>query len=451
MALVVRKDPYSNVPLTVLNVSLPSPVLNLSLIRNLFSWAERLAINNYQVLSPDEVVPLSVLTFSLCQDPSFGRIIQNLNQLARETLEEDEPKITMLLQEARALIQTQFDFDRAIQAKVEILEELRKKALLISSLKEQAFIVYFNNGGREIRKKIDEAMVIAANKAPCSQDQATLDVYWERVTSNPWGAEWHQVLEKGVYDFFCKAMNDAYLTVSSMQQRQIKKLYGWFMKKTLRKSIKIVAKQWLLRRDQVKFEGDQIKLNYMILKGRLWWMPLIQHRLMQILEPILFKTDNAVQSLTGQKEAQIQKEIADHLEELNSPSCCIDPAIMTKEGCPESQLEYRLDVNKVQRERCLKELAELQAWTFEDSRKWARNEWGYNPEEIRGTLAEETPFDRRVIEVLSLTSVIEDSLEEDLKLDLATLPNPIAYFAERLQKRDEQALEELRLAITSSS
>lgn len=440
MALVTRKDPYNvQQTLRVVYDPLPSPALNLSLVRNLFSWAERLAIAYQQALSPDEIPPLSDLTLSLGQVPSFARIIQNLNLLALETQGKDEPKIGMMLAEARGLIETHLVSAQAIQAKVELLQELRNKALLVSSLKNQAFILYFNQGGRERRQKIDEALAIAANKTLNSQDQAILDLYWNAAASNPWGAEWHQVLEKGVYQFFCQAMQEVFSLMNSLQNPSFKKLYGFFMKKSLRKSIKTVAKQWSLRSDQMKFEGDLVKLKYMILKGKIWWMPLIRHRLKQILEPIIVKTDNAVQNFTRQKEAQIQKEIAAHLEELNSPSCCIDPEIIRKEGCPEDQLECCLHANKIQRERCLKELAELQACTFESSLKWARQEWGYDREELRGILAEETPFDRRVIEVLSLTSVIEDP-EEDLKLDLTALPGLVAYFAERFKKRDEEAL-----------
>jgi hypothetical protein len=442
MALIVRKDTDSNVQQTLRHVHdpLPSPLLNLSLMRNLFSWAERLAVTYQQALSPHEVPSLSALTLSLGQDSAFARIAHNLNQLALETLEEGEPKLALLLEEARRLIEAQIASDRAIQAKAQSLQDLREKALQISSLKEQAFIFYFNNGGRETRQKLDEAMVSAATGVLKSQDRTIPDLYWKAAASNPWGAEWHQVLEKGVYHFFCQAMQEGFYRMNSLSNPQFKKLYGCFLKKSLKNSIKIVAKQWLLRRDQVKFMGDVIKLNYMILKGRLWTTPLIQHCLKKILEPLIFKTEHAVQNLASQKAEQIQKQIAAHLEELNSPSCCIDPAVITKEGgCPEGQLECRLHVNKSQRERCLKALAQLQAFTFEDCLKWACQEWGYNPLEMKSVLAEETPFDRNVIAVLSLTSVIEDP-EEELKLDLTALPDPIAYFAKRFKERDEQAL-----------
>lgn len=436
MSLVVRKDPHAR---HYQHVSLPSPSLNLSLVRNLFSWAERLAITYQQARSPDDIPPLDVLTLSLGQDSSFSRIVQRLNQFSLETSQRDEPKMTRILEEARGLIAPQVASDRAIQAEVQLQQDLRKKALQISQLREQAFIRYFNSGGREIRQKIDEAMAIAAHKTLNSQDQATLDLYWEAAARNPWGPEWHQVLEQGIHNFFCNAMNEAYSSVGFLQHLQIKKQYGWYMRKVLRKSIKEVAKQWMARRNHVKFEGDLAKLNYMILKGKIWWMPLVWHRLKQILEPIICNTDNAVQNLTHQKEAQIKKKIAAHLEELNSPSCCIDPEVIKKEGCPENQLEYRLNANKSQREKCLKELDELQAWTLEDSRNWARQEWGYDPAELEATLSQETPLDRKVITVLSLTSVFEDP-EEDINLDLTALSDPIAYFAERFKKRDEQAL-----------
>jgi hypothetical protein len=436
MSLVVRKDPYARHQ----SISFPSPSLNLSLVRNLFSWAERLAVTFQQALSPDDIPPLPALTLYLGQDSSFVSIVQKLDRFALETSSRDEPKMTRILEETRGLIAVQIASDRAVQAKIHLLQELRRRALQISQLKDQAFILYFNNGGQEIRQKIDEAMAIAANKTLNSQDQATLDLYWEAAARNPWGPEWHRVLEKGIHNFFCNAMNEAYSSVGSLQHPQIKKQYGWYMQKVLRKSIKEVAKQWMARRNQVKFEGDLAKLNYMILKGKIWWMPLVWHRLKQILEPIICNTDNAVQNLTQQKEAQVQKEIAAHLEELNSPSCCIDPEVIKKEGCPENQLEYRLNANKAQRERCLKKLGELQAWTFEDSLKWARKEWGYDPAELKATLSHETPLDRKVITVLFLTSVIEDSEEGDINLDLTALSDPVAYFAERFKQRDEQAL-----------
>jgi len=447
MALVVRKDPTAEQTTTLLivDISLPSPFLNLDLIRNLFSWTERFSFTYQQAFSAGEILPLSALT--LFKEPAFAKVAAILDQLAQDALAnpEENGSAALTLEELRVITQDRIILDGAIQARVECQKELQKKALEITHLKEQAFILYFSHGGRETKQKIDEAMVTGAFGVLNPQDKNILDLYWRAAAAHPWGAEWHQVFEKGIYDFFTKALQEGYALMASLQNPQFKKLYGFFMKKALHKSIKKVVQQWLLRCKEIKLEQDQIKIHYMILKGRSWEMPLIRHRLKQILGPLIFKSEDAILNLARQKEKQIQKEIAERLEELNSPSCCIDPEFVKNESSfpwPEGLVEYRLNANKDQRERCLKGLSELQAFTFEDCLKWACQEWGYNSLELKSVLAEETPFDPRVLEVLTLTSIIEDpdDLERDLQLDLTALSNPIAFFVERFKARDAQAL-----------
>ncbi|MBS0648764.1 MAG: hypothetical protein JSS10_06030 [Verrucomicrobia bacterium] len=443
MALVVKKE---NAPQTlrVIRDPSPSPILNLSLMRNLFTPAERLTLFYYPVLAWNECVTFSGLTLSFSKDPDLARIIQSLNKLALRTLPDEEMQ-ARLLQDARKILEPQITYQVDIQTQISSGKTRREHERILGQLKKQAWIAYFNQGGRETRQKIDEALLQAAQQDN-PQNLMCLKLYWEVSATNEWGAEWHQSLEATIYRVLNQALEKGSSRIASMQQPLFRQRCGFLTQRALELAVQETVEQWKATpQNKSLYCGDPTKLNYMLLKGSLWKIPLMRSCQKQILQPLIDKTRHDIITLAREHEKTIQSEVAGLLEELHSPACCIDRQGVEAQfgfSASEKMIAARIKVNQEQRKRCLDALQPLQAHTFETHFAWACRQWNYDTQEMQSALDEETPYDRDVLEVLRLTGVTEDRdlYNQEMGLDLKSLPDPIAYFVEQYKRRDEEAL-----------
>jgi hypothetical protein len=238
------------------------------------------------------------------------------------------------------------------------------------------------------------------------------------------------------------------LTAFELLEPPFQQGYGRRLKISLLEAFLELGEACSKERQCAKSEELQFQLDYLRFKGQLILKPLVQAILRKSLLPLLSKPPKKILRLAEKKFADSVATLKDFLLELDSPACCIDlEKIKTTCGFTALSvpyLEYVLSANRKHRERLTKACLELRPYTnLEECLKWAQQKYGFNPDELRAILNEESDYDRTARKYFGLTIPIEADEEfpdEDLSLDLQSLGDPIAYFIERLKKRDNEIL-----------
>ncbi|HUD00860.1 MAG TPA: hypothetical protein VMR37_00890, partial [Rhabdochlamydiaceae bacterium] len=322
-----------------------------------------------------------------------------------------------------------------IRAGVQSQPELDAKLLRLQDVKRQASNFYRDHGGRAHKETIDEAMASACG-ALSLINELILTCYWNN--KNPWGGECHDQLEDNLYDLFEDTTRKV-LQNFEVLEPPFNLPYGRRLKESLIQSFRALINDCAAKRTETAAK-TRSELSYLCLKGELFMMPIISAILRKSLNALISKPHEKIEELAKKKQTDTLEKLKAYQRALNSPSCCIDPAELKE---TRGFSEYVLASNKKQRERYTKVCEELLPYTaLEECKKWAWEEWGFDPKELKEVLSEETSYDKKVGKYFALMIPrTEDFPDEDIGVDVPSLPDPIDYFVEKLKRRDEEAFK----------
>jgi hypothetical protein len=330
------------------------------------------------------------------------------------------------------------------RARVGTAEELEAKKNHLLYVKRQALNFYMKNGGQKIKREIDEALARTRNfLMPLTQ--ATLSTYWDSVAANPCGGQTHQLFEGTFYKTLEKSIQDAVSNFAEWKPPLFYLSYGEALKRTLLDSSDALDKTWEAKRRTLKDRRRIIEWNYLFLKSRLIFLPCVQHVLKVVLTPLISSLPPKIQKMADEKAVEIQTELQTLTAFLSSSDCCIDREEISRiwggksDPLDEDEIEPLLQCNILRRNACLSQMKKLENF---DCVAWAKAQWGFSVKDLQKLIKDETDSDRLIHAYtrLVVNYDLDQVTEEDLSLDLSSIPDLTAYFAQRLRKRDEEAL-----------
>jgi hypothetical protein len=329
-----------------------------------------------------------------------------------------------------------------IRAVVQSQPELEAKLRRLKDIKRQALNFYFEHGGRKTREKIDRAMASAAGGLSFKHEVILIS-YWK--DTNPWGGECHDQLEDNLYKLFEDATRKV-LDNFELLEPPFNLPYGRRLKEILIQSFRALITDCATKKTETAAK-TRIELSYLCMKGELFMMPIITAILRKSLNALISKPHEKIEELAKKKQIDTLEKLRAYGHALDSPSCCIDPVKLREAfGFSDESaiyVEYVLASNRKHRENYTKVCEELFSYTtLEECQKWAREQWGFDPKELQKVLSEQTSYDKTVGKYFAIMIPGPDDFpDEDIWVDIESLPDPIAYFVEKLRRRDEEILE----------
>jgi hypothetical protein len=344
---------------------------------------------------------------------------------------------------------TQMILDKArtvfIRARVHSQPEFEAKKERLQEIKKQALNIYMSHGGRENKEKIDR-LLLCSCMAVASFYKTVLTDYWTMMSKNHWAGEYYEMVEIDMYNQFADRTKQVLKDFESFEP-PFSVSYGRRLQMSLLEAFLEIKGDSFLQLQEAKTDELRFQVNYQMLRQRLIIKPLIQAILRRELIPLLSNPPSKIQKLAEKKWAESVAALKDRQDELNGPGCTVDPvqvqAFWGFKDPLDPYLLFVLAANKTDREQRLKACEELAPFTHLDHCvKWARQQYGFNPDELTSVLNEETVYDRTVRRYIALTIPyqVNQGFDPDLSLDLNTLEDPIAYFVKRFRRRDEKAL-----------
>ncbi len=436
--MTIKKLTHSNTePRTVL----PCPFLHLRLNVEVLSVCDGLSIALLKMLYPQTInsTPLMNRALQKWRGSSFG--IEG--QMKLGDLQEDQLTQTVFQSS------TQMILDKArnafICARVHSQPAFEIKETRLKKIKQQALNFYMTHGGRENKEKIDQ-LLLHSCMAVASFYQKILTDYWTMLSKNPWAGEYYEMIEVDIYSQLAEKTKQV-LKDFELFKPPFQESYGHCLQLSLLEAFLGIKEDYFLQHQQAKTEELRFQADYQRLKLRLILKPLIQAILRRELTPLLSNPPCKIQKLAEKKWAESIAALEALQAELEGPGCNVDPAkVQAFWGFKDPSDPYLLFVlaaNKADRAQRLKACEELAPFTHLDHCvKWARQQYGFNPDELRNVLNEETVYDRTIRRYITLTlpHQVNQAFDPDLSIDLDTLEDPVAYFVERFRKRDERVL-----------
>ncbi len=424
----------------------PCPFLHMQLNIESLSLSQGLSITLLKYLYPQSIeVCLSMRrTVERWNEP-----LENAGQIILAALQDDTDPLDVEVRDAfQSSVQSILDRAHTVfvRARVQSQPELEAKVRLLKELKKQALNFYMDHGGRENKEKIDRAMASAC-LALTPYNQTVLDNYWKMVAKHPWAGEHHEQLEEDLYKLLAETTEKT-LNAFELFTPPFHTTYGRRLKTTLLESFLELAEDCMQKRRLAKTEELKIQLDYLRLRGQLIFRPAVQGIVRKSLLPLLSDPPEKIQKLAEKRHARTIETLESCQLDLDSFACLTDPTKI-REGWgltepSDAYLEYVRSTNVKRRDHLTQICKNLLPYAnFEECLKWAQQQYGFIPDELRTVLSEESAYDRTIRKYFALTCPVEADEEfpdEDLILDLASMTDPVAYFIQRLRKLDEEAL-----------
>ncbi len=438
MALVVHRDTRTEDAYRV-----PSIILNCCLQRQVLTVREALFLTVVHQFFPSST-SLGYTSLANTLLITLVKPLKSEGNLRLADLDGAPPLILQKVESLREKLQKTIDEARGTltRARVGTAEELETKKAHLLYVKRQALNSYMQNGGLEIKREVDEAVARTRNLwIPLTQ--TTLKEYWDSIGANPCGGQTHQLFERTFYKTLEKSIQDAVSNFAEWKPPLFYLSYGEALKRTLMDSSDTLDKTWEAKRRTLKDRRRIIEWNYMYLKSRLIFLPCIQHVIKAVLTPLLSSLPPKIQKMADEKAIEIQTELQTLTAFLNSSDCCIDRVeiirIWGTRALEEDEIEPLLQCNILRRNACLSQIKKLENF---DCVTWAKAQWGFSVKDLQKFIKDETDTDRLIHAYtrLAVSYDLDQVTEEDLSLDLSSIPDLNAYFTLRLRKRDEEVL-----------